>query len=57
MLASLAIPEALPPAVIDVTANGKPYQEMHVDGGAMAQVFVYPPALVGRCVQGSGGSP
>ena len=30
---------------IDVTANGKPYQEMQVDGGAMAQVFVYPPAL------------
>ena len=57
MLASLAIPEALPPAVIDVTANGKLYQEMQVDGGAMAQVFVYPPALVGRCVQGSGGSP
>ena len=45
MLASLAIPEALPPAMIDVTANGKPYQEMHVDGGAMAQVFIYPPAL------------
>lgn len=45
MLASLAIPGALPPAMIDVTANGKPYQEMQVDGGAMAQVFVYPPAL------------
>ncbi|MEI6353606.1 MAG: hypothetical protein WCO47_02680 [Methylococcus sp.] len=31
--------------MIDVTANGKPYQEVHVDGGAMAQVFIYPPAL------------
>ena len=45
MLASLAILEALPRAVIDVTANGKLYQEMQVDGGVMAQVFVYPPAL------------
>jgi len=45
MLASAAIPGAFPPAMIDVIADGKPYQEMHVDGGAMAQVFVYPPAL------------
>ena len=26
-------------------ADGKHYQEMHVDGGAMAKVFVYPPNL------------
>jgi hypothetical protein len=45
MLASAAIPGALPPAMIDVEAGGKRYQEMHVDGGAMAQVFVYPPSL------------
>lgn len=45
MLASAAIPGAFPPAMIDVEANGKPYQEMHVDGGALAQVFVYPPAI------------
>ncbi|MDD2769330.1 MAG: patatin-like phospholipase family protein [Methylococcus sp.] len=45
MLASAAIPGAFPPAMIDVEANGKRYQEMHVDGGAMAQVFVYPPSL------------
>ena len=45
MLASAAIPGAFPPAMIDVEADGKRYQEMHVDGGAMAQVFVYPPAL------------
>jgi hypothetical protein len=31
--------------MIDVEAGGQPYQEMHVDGGAMAQVFVYPPSL------------
>jgi hypothetical protein len=31
--------------MIDVSVDGKPYQEMHVDGGAMAQVFVYPPSI------------
>jgi hypothetical protein len=45
MIASAAIPGAFPPVMIDVVANGKPYQEMHVDGGAMAQVFLYPPSL------------
>ncbi len=45
MLASAAIPGAFPPVMIDVEANGKEYQEMHVDGGAMAQVFLYPPSL------------
>jgi predicted acylesterase/phospholipase RssA len=45
MVASAAIPGAFPPAMIDVDVNGKRYQEMHVDGGAQSQVFVYPPAL------------
>ena len=31
--------------MIDVEADGRAYQEMHVDGGASAQVFVYPPSL------------
>jgi hypothetical protein len=45
MLASAAIPMAFPPVTIDVEADGKQYQEMNVDGGASAQVFVYPPGL------------
>jgi predicted acylesterase/phospholipase RssA len=45
LVASAAIPGAFPPMMFDVTANGKTYQEMHVDGGATAQVFVYPPSL------------
>jgi predicted acylesterase/phospholipase RssA len=45
MVASAAIPGAFPPMMIDVEANGQPYQEMHVDGGTVAQVFVYPPSL------------
>lgn len=43
--ASAAIPVAFPPVMIDVEVDGKHYQEMHVDGGARAQVFLYPPSL------------
>jgi hypothetical protein len=45
LVASAAIPGAFPPVMIDVMADGQPYQEMHVDGGATAQVFIYPPSL------------
>ncbi len=46
LVASAAIPAAFPPVLVDVEAGGKRYQEMHVDGGASAQVFVYPPAFL-----------
>lgn len=45
LIASAAIPGAFPPVMIDVTANGQAYQEMHVDGGAISQVFIYPPSI------------
>ncbi len=45
LVASAAIPGAFPPIMIDVEVNGQKHQEMHVDGGASAQVFVYPPSL------------
>jgi predicted acylesterase/phospholipase RssA len=45
LLASASIPGAFPPVMIDVDVAGKRYQEMHVDGGTMAQVFIYPPSL------------
>src|SRR5262249_48304677 len=45
LVASAALPGAFPPSMIDVEVNGKAYQEMHVDGGATAQVFVYPPSI------------
>lgn len=45
LLASAAIPGVFPPVMIDVVANGKNYQEMHVDGGATMSVFLYPAAL------------
>ena len=42
MIASASIPGGFPPMMIDVEVDGKPYQEMHVDGGIVAQVFAYP---------------
>jgi patatin-like phospholipase/acyl hydrolase len=46
LLASTAVPAVFPPVLIDVSVNGRPYQEMHVDGGAVAQLFLYPPSLI-----------
>jgi predicted acylesterase/phospholipase RssA len=46
LLASGAIPGAFPPVLIDVEANGKKFQEMHVDGGVGGQFFVAPPAAL-----------
>jgi len=43
ILASASIPGAFPPVEINVTADGRPYDEMHVDGGVTRQVFLYPP--------------
>jgi len=45
MLASASIPGVFPPVMLDVEVDGKKYQEMHVDGGAHTQAFLYPPAL------------
>jgi predicted acylesterase/phospholipase RssA len=46
MLASTAIPGMFPPVMIDVEVDGRHYQEMHVDGGVLTQVFLAPPSLV-----------
>jgi len=45
MLASASIPGIFPPIYITVTADGKSYDEMHVDGGTATQVFLYPVGL------------
>ena len=45
MIASASIPVAFSPVMFYVEIDGKVYSEMHVDGGAMAQVFVYPPGI------------
>ena len=46
LLASSAIPGGFPPVLIDVEADGKRFQEMHVDGGIGGQFFVAPAALM-----------
>src|SRR5262249_40149364 len=41
------IPGAVPPVMIDIEAGGQRFQEMHVDGGTVAQVVLYPPSFSG----------
>ena len=48
LLASASIPGAFPPVMIDVEAGGEHFQEMHVDGGTVAQVVFYPPSFAGN---------
>src|SRR4051812_2932754 len=45
LLASSAIPGAFSPVLFDVTLDGQPFQELHVDGGAFTQVFLYPASV------------
>ncbi len=48
LLASASIPAAFPPVMFDFMIDGKEFQEMHVDGGASTQVFLYPSAAAAR---------
>src|SRR4029450_4879379 len=45
LLGSSSIPVVFPPVMLDVTLGGERYQEMHVDGGTIAQAFLYPPSI------------
>lgn len=45
LLASASLPGVFPPVMLDVSIDGKHYQEMHVDGGVVTQTFVYPPSI------------
>ncbi len=47
LLASASIPGILPPVMFDIEVGSERYQEMHVDGGTLAQVVLYPPSLGG----------
>ena len=44
LLASAAVPGLFPPVMIDVLLDQAKHQEMHVDGGTVSQVFLYPPS-------------
>lgn len=45
ILASAAVPGLFPPVMIDATLKDGRHQEMHVDGGTVSQMFLYPPSL------------
>lgn len=42
LLASASIPGLLPPVMIDIEVGNERFEEMHVDGGTVAQVILYP---------------
>ncbi len=46
LLASAAIPAVFPPVMLDVDVDGHPHHEMHVDGGTVREVFLYPSCFV-----------
>jgi hypothetical protein len=45
ILASASIPGIFPPVIIEVESSGRRLEEIHVDGGATAQVFMYPTGI------------
>ena len=46
LLATSAIPGLFPPVLFDVEANGHRFQEMHVDGGLAATIYVAPDSML-----------
>jgi Patatin-like phospholipase len=54
MIASASIPGAVSPVMIDVEVNGKRFQEMHVDGGVITQVFLYPSRILPELAKATG---
>ena len=55
MLASASIPVAFPPVFFDVEVDGIPYDEMHVDGGVGARVFMHGGVFSSTIVRERGG--
>jgi predicted acylesterase/phospholipase RssA len=52
LLASASLPGLFPPVFIEVeSADGERYDEMHVDGGVTAQMFLYPADMDWKIVQ------
>ena len=45
LLASASIPGAFPPVLIKIKIGEETFDELHVDGGAISQVFIYPSSL------------
>ena len=51
MLASASIPGAFPPVMFDFILDEQVFQEMHVDGGASTQVFLYPSSAASKALE------
>jgi len=45
LLASASIPGAFPPVMLNISIKDQSFEEMHVDGGTIAQSFLYPPSV------------
>jgi len=45
LLASASIPGAMPPVLMEVDVDGEGFDEMHVDGGTVTQVFLHAGAM------------
>ena len=54
MLASASVPGAVSPVMFDVEIDGKRFQEMHVDGGVISQVFAYPARTLAELQKATG---
>jgi len=54
MIASASIPGAVSPVMIDVEVDGRHFQEMHVDGGVITQVFLYPSRILPELAKATG---
>jgi hypothetical protein len=46
LIASASLPGLFPPRRFEVEADGRPYEELHVDGGVSAPLFVMPEGLL-----------
>ena len=51
LLASASIPVAFPPVFIEVEADDRRFDELHVDGGGASQIFLYPLGLDWRRIE------
>ena len=57
LVASASLPGIFPPVMIPVEHDGRLYDEMHVDGGAITPLFVVPDGLLLRRAQDLDGEP
>ena len=48
LTASASVPAVFPPQLVDVQAQGRVFQEMHVDGSVVIPVFTLPQAFLAR---------